>query len=357
MNRIYIDHFKNAIRSTRQVLRSFLSRKMTIFLLVLLALLVGLFVKNRDSQLCQFGLLCVVVLLVIMLCGTLTDIYSIKRKETAITVCQISILVLIGLWILGTYIIFGVKENAITKALLGGVGALFAWIFQDTIKGVVVFIHLRLNHQLRIDDWIQVPKQGVDGEVRHVSLTTVTISNWDTTTSCIPTSMLHSEHFINLKNMMDGRTFGRRMFMTFIMDTNWMHPLSEEEVPSLIEKLKEESDVFDYIPPKEIEKGKMNAQLFRLYLYHWLMRHPHISQQPRLMVRWLEHRDNGMPLQVYAFITDSTLAAFEWQQSQIVEHIIKATRWFGLRLFQNPSSFDVSNSNIYLTNSPADYVD
>lgn len=62
-----------------------------------------------------------------------------------------------------------------------------------------------------------------------------------------------------------------------------------------------------------------------------------------------------MPLQVYAFIIDSTLAAFEWQQSQIMEHIIESAAWFNMQLFQEASAFDVSNSNIYLTKQPAPY--
>lgn len=82
------------------------------------------------------------------------------------------------------------------------------WIFQDTIKGVVAFVHLRLNHLLYIDDWIQVPKLNVDGEVKRITLTTVTLYNWDTTTSSIPTSVLHNDHFINLQRMTDGKTYG-----------------------------------------------------------------------------------------------------------------------------------------------------
>lgn len=385
--------FKNNMRFHSQVWRSFFTRKSNIFVLLPLFALLSIsklleyvlsgmigsqdmsfdyiilsdlfnlknlsrFLENLNhSPWFKISYVTTIVSLAIALCRTLTDIYSVKRKEAAITLCQILILVLIGVWILALFMIFDLREDTTNKAILGGIGFLLALIFQDTIKGVVSFIHLRFNHQLHIDDWIQVPGKGVDGEVRHVSLTNVTISNWDTTTSCIPTSMLYSEHFINLKNMMDGKTFGRRMYMTFIFDTNWMHPLSDDEVSKLIVRLRRESDVFDYIPEKEIKAGQINAQLFRLYLYHWLMNHPHISQQPRLIVRWREHQENGMPLQVYAFITDSSLASFEWQQSQIIEHIIKSLRWFGLRLYQNPSSFDVSNSNIFLTKSPANYVD
>ena len=97
----------------------------------------------------------------------------------------------------------------------------------------------------------------------------------------------------------------------------------------------------------EIKEGVTNAQLYRLYIYHWLMNYKHISQQPRLIVRWMEQKDCGMELQVYAFIVDSNLAAFDWQQSQIIEHIIKSLDWFGLRLYQSPSAYDVSNSNVY----------
>ena len=85
------------------------------------------------------------------------------------------------------------------------------------------------------------------------------------------------------------------------------------------------------------------------------MNHPHVSQLPRLIVRWMEQKECGMPLQVYAFITDSSLPAFEWQQSQIIEHIIESMKWFGLRLYQSPSAYDVSNSNIFLSDKPASY--
>ena len=92
-----------------------------------------------------------------------------------------------------------------------------------------------------------------------------------------------------------------------------------------------------------------------MYLYHWLMNHPHISQQPRLVVRWLEQVDSGLPLQVYAFIIDSNLSSFEWQQSQIIEHIIESLDWFGLRLYQNPSAYDAGNCNVFMTDKPANY--
>lgn len=213
-----------------------------------------------------------------------------------------------------------------------------------------------------------VDKLGVDGEVQQMTLTSVTVYNWDTTTSTIPISALQTEHFRNLQNMMEGRTYGRRMLKTFVLDTGWFRVLSREEIEKLKERIQSgketrtasNEEIRDFLSKNlsldEINEGATNAQLFRLYIYHWLMNHKHISQHPRLIVRWMDHKEGGMELQVYAFIVDSSLAAFEWEQSQIIEHIIKSLDWFGLRLYQSPSAYDVSNSNVYLAKEPADYI-
>lgn len=287
----------------------------------------------------------------IMVCRSLTNIFSLRKKEAGITWCQIAILISIGLWIVGFVIIFDAKSHPRLAAGLGIAGSILTWIFQDTLKGVVAFIHLRINHLLNIDDWIKIPSKNVDGQVVKVTLTTVTIYNWDTTTSSIPTSVLHTDHFINLQNMMKGKTFGRRMFYTFIFDMGWIHILSKEET----DKLKNNKKVTNYLPAEQIEEGWSNARLFRMYLFHWLMNHPHVSQQPRLIVRWMEQKETGLPLQMYAFITDSSLVSFELQQSQIIEHVIESLEWFGLQLYQSPSGYDTSNSNIFMTDKPATY--
>ena len=289
------------------------------------------------------------VVLSISVCQTLTTIFNLKKKETGITWCQISILLAIGIWIVGFVIIFDIRENNKMAAAVGVISMVLSLIFQDKIKGVAVFLHLRMQHLLNIDDWIQVPKYDVDGVIKRVTLTTVTIYNWDTTTSIIPISALHSDHFINLQNMSDGKTYGRRMLKSFILDDEWFRALLPEDVDRLNEKLKEVGEQ-DYLPEGEIKAGVLNAQLYRLYLYHWLMNQPHISQQPRLIVRWLEQKESGMPLQVYAYIIDSGLAAFEWEQSQIIEHIIESLDWFGLRLYQNPSGYDVGKVDVHMAN-------
>ena len=292
----------------------------------------------------QLVVLTIIIWVAISVCRSLTNVFSLRKNEIGITWCQISILIAVGFWIIGFLIIFDTKNHPQYAVALGVVGTILSWIFQDTVKGVVAFIHLRLNHLLCIGDWIKIPKYGVDGTVIHVTLTTVSVYNWDTTTSSIPTSVLHSDHFINLQNMTEGKTYGRRMCKSFVLDTDLFHAISTEEANILQSSKK----ICLYLPKEEINPGMINAKIFRLYLFHWLMNHPHVSQQPSLMVRWMEQVEYGMPLQIDAYIIDSNLSAFEWQQSQIIEHIIESMEWFGLRLYQSPSSYDASNSNIHV---------
>lgn len=289
--------------------------------------------------------------LVIYVCRKLTDYCSLKKFEKGITWSQITILLAIGMWILAFLIVFRIHKESRYFLVLGIVGTLLGWIFQETIKGVVAFIHLRLNHLLEINDWIAVPSHNVDGEVKHITLTTVTIYNWDTTTSSIPTSVLHSDHFINYQKMTEGKTYGRQMLKTFIIDTGWFFHITEDDA----KRMSQNDQLIRYLPKEEIKEGALNAHLYRLYLYHWLMSNSNVSQQPRLVVRWLEQKETGLPLQVYAYIMEGSMPAFEWQQSKIIEHVVESLDWFGLRLYQTPSSFDVSNSNVFMSKNEAVY--
>lgn len=332
------------------------------FVLLVTPLTIGIsYILSPNSYipcLCFIGLN-LIVWLTIKVCRSLTDVFSLRRQETSITWCQITILIVIGLWIVCFVLLFGIQKESKIGAAFVVIGSVIGWIFQDKVKGVVAFIHLRMHHLLNVDDWIAVPKFNVDGEVKRVSLTTVTVSNWDTTISTFPISALYSDHFINYQHMADGKTYGRKMSKTFILDTSWFRPLSKEEIDKLKEKINkcaQESievrggdSIHDNLLQSEVEEGMLNAKLFRIYFFHWMMNHEYVSQQPRMVVRWKEQLEGGMPLEIYAFITQTSLAAYERQQSQIIEHFIEALDWFGLRLYQRPAAFDLNNKNVYLS--------
>lgn len=301
-----------------------------------------------ENQWYQFFVLLLVVWLSISVCNTLTDVFSLRKKEAGITWCQIAILLAIGCLIVGFLFIFDITDKSVNTAAFGIVASLVAWIFQDAIRGVVSFIHLRMNHLLQIDDMIKVPKYDVYGKVTRVTLTTVTIYNLDTTTSAIPTSVLLSEHFTNMQKMIEGKTFGRKMSLSFIMETGSFYALSKKDVI----KFRANERITQYIPQENIHDDIPNAQLYRKYLFHWLMNNQHVSQHPLLVVSWQKHTEAGMILQITGFIIDNNISAFEYQKSLIIEHVIQSVSWFGLRLYQTPSSFDSSSSTVYLSDKP-----
>ena len=249
-----------------------------------------------------------------------------------------------GFWSVcfGFFLIFDIQNNGRIAAAIGIIGVVLGWIFQERVKGVAAFIHLRSHHLLNIGDWIKVPRLNVDGTVKRVTLTTVTLCNWDTTTSTIPISTLQSDHFINLQNMADGKTYGRRMQKMFTIDMASFRPIKKKDIELF------ESGVHDihvYLPESEIKPGVLNARLYRLYLYHWLMRNPCVSHMPNLIVRWLDAKECGLVLEIYVFITESSFAAFEWQQSLIIEHVITSLNWFDLRLYQSMSAYYATYNN------------
>ena len=281
----------------------------------------------------------------------LNKLYSLRKQESRITISQIILLAIFGICLTSIVFALGIKKDDNSFIIVSTFGAVLSWIFQDTIKSVAAFFYLRANGLLKIGDWIEVKSNGINGIVRSITLTTVQIENWDTTTSAFPVYILHDEHFKNNQRMLAGKTHGRQMARTFVIDTGWIHPLSDEETIYLRNNL--DTDVCFKL--SAIKKGELNIHAFRRYLYHWLMQHTHVCQQPRLFVTWKEQTSEGLPLHIHLFINDTKWEAFEWQQSEITEHVIQSLEMFNLQLYQSPSGYDASNSNIHLTEVEADY--
>lgn len=281
----------------------------------------------------------------------LNKLYSLRKQEMRITISQIILLAIFGICLISIVFALGIKKDDNSFIIISTFGAVLGWIFQDTIKSVAAFFYLRANGLLKIGDWIEVKSHGINGIVRSITLTTVQIENWDTTTSAFPVYILHAEHFKNNQRMLDGKTHGRQMAKTFIIDTGWIHTLSHKEAYYLRTNL----DTDESFKQSAIIPGELNIHTFRRYLYHWLMQNPHVCQQPRLFVTWKEQMREGLPLHIHIFINDTKWEAFEWHQSEITEHVIQSLEMFNLQLYQSPSGYDTSNSNIHLTETEANY--
>jgi miniconductance mechanosensitive channel len=61
-----------------------------------------------------------------------------------------------------------------------------------------------------------------------------------------------------------------------------------------------------------------------------------------LMVRQLPPTPDGLPLEVYAFSSDTNWTRYEGIQADIFDHLLAIAPEFGLRVFQHPSGRDFS---------------
>lgn len=281
----------------------------------------------------------------------LTPLFSLRRQEACITWSQIIILIAFGLWLIATALVFDISKKEELSIPIALIAAILSWIFQDTVKSVAAFCVLRLNDKINIGDWIEVQDLKIDGIIKSITLTSVTIENWDTTTSTFPVHNLWTKSFINNQAMSDGKTHGRRMIQTFLIDTGWFCPLSESKVAEIKEILGDADPYFNDI----IQVGRLNAEAFRRYIYYYLSTDKGVSAHPRLMVNWLEHTHDGMILQVYAYLKNTSCESFAWQESQIIEHIIKSMAWFNLKLYQAPSQYDARYRTIHMSEKETNY--
>ena len=59
------------------------------------------------------------------------------------------------------------------------------------------------------------------------------------------------------------------------------------------------------------------------------------------MVRQLAPGPSGLPLEIYAFTKTTDWTTYEDIQAEIVNHLLAALPYFGLRLFQQPTGSDL----------------
>lgn len=257
------------------------------------------------------------------------------------------------------YVIFGITIVSIMIdknpiALISGIGALTAIItlvFKDSIVGFIAGIQLTWNDMLRIDDWIEMPKYGANGEVIEISLTTVKVRNFDKTITTIPTYALVSDSFINWRGMQE--TGARRIKRAINIDLTSIKFCTEE----MLEKYKKVNFLKSYIEEKEAEleaynerventdilingRNLTNVGIFRVYAQNYISNHPKVHKGMTHMVRQLAPTENGLPLEVYVFVNDTTWTVYESAQSDIFDHLLAVAEFFDLRIFQNPSSRD-----------------
>lgn len=301
----------------------------------------------------------VITLLIFIIDSALSvidDVYrthevSKKRPiKSFLQVIEIIIVLVFLIVIIATWI----KESPLV--LLSGIGAFAAVIsiiFKDSILGFVAGIQLTTDDMIRIGDWIEMPKYSVDGTITDISLISVKVANSDNTTTSVPAYTLVSDSFKNWRSMTQAGS--RRIKRAIYIDMSSITFCSEEMLESFskIEYLK------SYIneKKKEFEKNRIrqgpdvssasrrqqltNIGVFRIYLEKYLGAVPQIRSDMTILVRQLPAENRGLPLEIYAFSSETEWIPYENIQSDIFDHIYAIAPEFGLRLFQEPTGHDL----------------
>ncbi|MDR3113700.1 MAG: mechanosensitive ion channel family protein [Endomicrobium sp.] len=281
----------------------------------------------------------------------------INRENPSVPIKGITQFIKIFINFFGSLIILAYfigKEPTYFISALGVIASVLMIVFKDTILGFTASWQLAMNNMLHIGDWIESPKHNADGIVIDISLTTVSVRNWDNTIIAIPAYDLTANAFQNWRGMSDSG--GRRIKRALYIDMQSVKFLDQ----ALFERLKKIELLKDYLEEKNEEIKKYNsgrdtgssiingrhlsnAGVFRAYCLAYIKTRPYISKNFTAMVRQLDITAQGLPLEIYCFTATTQWEAYEGYQSDIFDHLLSAMKEFDLYVFQNPSGRDFAN--------------
>jgi miniconductance mechanosensitive channel len=316
----------------------------------------SIFPENALPKTTIFIIRCINLGLVLMLAGMLyrsltafRNYFSIKQdfyKIMALNAISetVKILGLFIFTIVGFCVIFGIKGTTIVGSL-GAITAVLVLVFRDTILGFVTGLHVATSKNLKVGDWVSIPKYTIEGNITEINLLTTKITNFDKTVSTIPTYDLMTTEIKNMQVMSESNT--RRIKKSIYFNINSFKFLTDEDV----ERLKEINLISDYLEERtsEIKKEKeslehrdkivngrqlTNIGVFRYYAQKYIENDPDVDKNGTRMVRQLEITPQGLPLEVYCFASDSQWERFEQIQADIFDHLLVASKEFELQVMQ-----------------------
>ncbi|WP_207263170.1 mechanosensitive ion channel domain-containing protein [Desulfovibrio sp. Huiquan2017] len=265
-------------------------------------------------------------------------------------------LIKLFIYMLGGISVVAILLGESPWGLLSGIGAMTAvlmLVFRDTLLSLVAGIQMSANDLLHAGDWIEMPAMDADGTVIDIALNTVKVQNWDMTVTAIPTFKFLDTPFKNWESM--TQSGGRRIKRAIMIDQSSI----SFATPELKERLKKVQDLAPFMALRQKEIDAANAAsgadpssplngrrmtnigLFRHYALEYLRSHPKIRQDMTLLVRQLQpHADDGLPLEIYCFTSETAWALHEDIKSDIMDHLLAALPEFGLRAYQRNALVD-----------------
>ena len=260
-------------------------------------------------------------------------------------------------WGIGIFFIVNTLTgySTVSVASMSAASAIILLLFKDTILGFVASIQVTVNDMVRIGDWITFSKYGADGYVIEINLATVRVQNFDKTYTTIPTYSLTSDSFQNWRGMQESG--GRRIKRAIHIKQNSVKFLTDKDIEEFknIELIKpylehREKDNAEYNAKNNIDKSilingknQTNLGVFRKYIDAYLNENPAVNKDMFLMVRHLTPTEKGIPVEVYCFSKDKEWINYEHIQADIFDHLIAATSYFDLEVFENLSGKDLTD--------------
>ena len=264
---------------------------------------------------------------------------------------------MILVWFTAIIFIFSIltgKEVSTFLTAMGALSAVILLIFKDTILGFVASIQLSSNDLIRIGDWITMKQFGADGDVIEINLSSVKVQNFDKTITTIPTYKLISDSFKNWRGMSDSK--GRRIKRALLIKGSSIRFMTDKDLLELEEislikdyikniklEIKEHNSKLDIVDRLKVNgRNLTNIGLFRKYTENYLQNNNNISKEMTIMCRQLTPTSQGVPLEIYAFITDKEWKNYENIVSDLFDHLLASLESFDLELFELPSKVNLN---------------
>ena len=246
--------------------------------------------------------------------------------------------------VIAVCVFFGISSTTVLGSL-GAITAVIVLVFRDTILGFVTGIHVATSKNLKVGDWVAIPKYSIEGNIEGIDLLTTKIRNFDKTLSTIPTYDLLTTEIKNMQVMTETNT--RRIKKSIVFNVKSFKFLDDQ----LFNDLLKINLIHDYLVERKNEIDKEKATLpnadeiingsqltnigtFRIYALNYLKNNPNIDQTGTVLVRQMEITPQGMPLEIYCFTNDSNWENFEQIQADIFDHLLVASKEFDLEIMQ-----------------------
>ena len=285
------------------------------------------------------------------LLSSINDTYSKKYKRMPLKsyIQIIKIFIFIFAVLLAISVLSG-RSPWVLLGSLGAISAVLLLIFRDTILSFMANLQISSNNLIQLNDWVEAPAFGADGNVIEIALHTIKVQNWDKTITVIPTHKLIDESFKNWRGMQESG--GRRIKRAINIDMSSIKFCDE----SMIKKYMQIDLLSDYLKGKinDISKSKngkiinvalnsrqlTNIGTFREYVKAYLRNHAKVNHDMTFLIRQLQPKENGLPLEIYVFSNDNKWVNYENIQADIFDHLLASVSYFDLRVFQHPSGYD-----------------